>query len=379
MSEPRVLIYAGHSGGHLFPALAFAESFRKRFPKSRLILVSSRKAETFVKTMPEGIFDEFLLMEEFPFPAGISLRSIFFLIKFAQAFAHSSGHLSKIKPDLCVGFGSYVSYPGMKLASMKKIPTLIHEQNLLPGKATQMLARHMDKVAVSFESTFLNAGLKSREVTGLPIRSVLINAAAPKKASPQKNIFHILVVGGSQGAHQLNEAVLQTFSRLSSLELKKIAVTHIAGQKDFDWVLQTYQKIGVTNRVFPFYQNMQELYREADMAITRAGANTLFELALFGIPAILVPYPHADSHQAASADYFTDRKAAICIREEFLTADNLLEKIQAFQSNEGLRHDFSTRISEMATPGAPEALADMAEQLLASREVFSESGPATCP
>ena len=146
----KISVFAGHSGGHLFPAVAFSESLRKRFPQSTILLVTSPKGRVLVERLPKGIFDRVCYLPEFPFPSGLSLRMFSFLLKLPQVFILSSQYLSKEKPDICVGFGSYVSFPGMLLSSWRKIPTLIHEQNLIPGKATNWLAKHADCVAVSF-------------------------------------------------------------------------------------------------------------------------------------------------------------------------------------------------------------------------------------
>lgn len=367
-----VSVFAGHTGGHLFPAIAFSEQLRKKNPGVVIGLVTSPKAKPFLSSVQPGILDRVDYLNEFPFFSGISLRTFHFLLEFARAFGISSRYLSKVKPDLCVGFGSYVSYPGIMLSVWKKIPTLIHEQNKIPGKATKMLARHVDCVAESFEGTMSRGALKRLETTGLPIRSLLYEARRNrglKGAQGGSGKIKILITGGSQGAHRLNEVILECFSRLLPEERKKVAVTHITGQKDFDSVTARYEKTGIEFKTHSFFEKMQELYEEADMAVTRSGANTLFELALFGIPAIAVPYPHAaEGHQEANARHFESQGALWVETEETMTGESLLEKVRLLIHDSGMRQALSEKISKFSALNAAENLADLAMDLLSEEK-----------
>lgn len=367
LQEVKVCVFAGHSGGHLFPALAFAERFKERFPESKIFLITSPKARGILKSHGAVAFDQITFLNEFPLPAGISLRTFTFLLEFARAFLLSYSTLTKLKPDFCVGFGSYVSYPGMRIAAFKKIPTLIHEQNKIAGKATQLLVSHVDRVAVSFDQTF-RPNLSKQVVSGLPLRTKLYQSRDSFRRSftqptPQKPL-NILIVGGSQGAHRLNEIILQSFSLLLPEERQKIAVTHSTGTQDFEWVTETYRRLEMSYKTFPFYENMQQLYREADLAITRAGANTLFELALFGLPAITVPYPHAaENHQEANARHFESRGAMVVMPERELRAEALTGKIREFFAPE-IRFKISEQLNPLAPEDAAVKLVDIACELL---------------
>ena len=376
-----VCIFAGHSGGHLFPALAFAERFRKKFPESRITLLTSPKARPILASLDPRTaeaFDRIEYLNEFPFSSGISLRTFRFLLEFIRAFLLSFQYLSQLKPDLCVGFGSYVSYPGMKLAVWKKIPTLIHEQNKIAGKATRMLARHVDGVALSFPRDFSGnpeSGSPTKTfgddrefIVGLPIRSQLVQAARHFQRSFEvpsvQKPLRIMITGGSQGAHRLNEVILESFSLLLPEERKKIAVTHITGNKDFDKVTESYRRLGMPFKTFPFYDKMHELYQEADLAMTRAGANTLFELALFGLPAVVIPFPFtADSHQDANAGYFESHRG-ICVKsEKELTPQGLKNKILELSSPE-IRKHYSESLSRMVPQDAASRLVEIASELI---------------
>jgi UDP-N-acetylglucosamine--N-acetylmuramyl-(pentapeptide) pyrophosphoryl-undecaprenol N-acetylglucosamine transferase len=363
-------IFSGHSGGHLYPALAFAESLRKKCPQARIHLISSKKARPFVARMAPGIFDEVHLIREFPLPSGISLNLVRFLLELPLAFFETWKYFQNACPDICIGFGSYVSYPGIVLGSLKKIPCLIHEQNLLPGKATRSLVRHADCVAVSFEPTFASARIQNRIVTGLPLRSVFWEKAHDRLHEKKvdsffhKNMFQILVAGGSQGAHRLNEIFLSAIGLLSDEEKAEIAVNHITGKQDLESVAGAYKKMKVQYEAYSFFDGMHELYAKADMAVSRAGASSLHELALFGLPAVIVPYPHAGSHQQANADYYGARGAALVKDENGLSAEWLAEKIQNLKRDPAFRYQLSKNISELASADAAERLVMAAEELL---------------
>ncbi len=363
MKGPRIAVFAGPSGGHLFPALAYAEAVKKKWPDSRIFLISSQRAGNFTRHFPPGLFEELIYLREFPFPSGFSLRSLAFLIEFPRAFMDSSKLLSRVKPDLCAGFGSFVSYPGMRLAMMRKIPNFVHEQNVVPGKATRMLVRHAQVTAQTFENTFEKRACARIETAGLPIREELRKAAAenPRRASGQ---FTVLAVGGSQGAHGLNQKISDAFSRLSSEEKKKLAVIHITGRADMDWIREFYRTGGIQAEVYAFHEKMHELYGKADMAITRAGANTLFELSLFKIPAIVIPYPYAGAHQAENSGYFEKRGALIQLEEKSLTPELILGKIRSLRDDSLERQRLSDRISGFAAQNAAEKLAVLTGQLL---------------
>lgn len=369
--SPVLSLFAGHSGGHLFPALAFAEAFKKQHPQSRLGLVSSIKAKAFTAKMPKDIFDDVYYLPEFPSPSGLSLESLKFLVQLIRAFFLSWRYLSRFKPDLCIGFGSYAAYPGLLLAAAKRMPTLIHEQNVVPGKATAWLMPHVDCLALTFEKTRINKKVNRTIVTGLPIRAQLREIAARawevrrdrvNQAGRQK--LNLLIVGGSQGAKGLNQLILNAISQFSSEEKEKLAVIHITGQTDFERVREEYQKMKFSAETYPFSEKMSDLYQNADLAVTRAGANTLFELALFGTPAFVIPYPHAGAHQAENAVQFYQQKAIRFSLEKDLSGEKLAAEIRVLMNNPEKLNQLSQTIHSLSNPSAAERLAELTEELL---------------
>lgn len=340
MKKKTVLFFAGHSGGHLYPALSVAEEFRKRHPDYRLELVSSPKGRGIFQLPAFKVFDGFHTLISFPLPRGISFRSLIFLLKFALASIQSALLLIWFRPCLALGFGSYVSYPGIMLAVFWKIPAWIHEQNCVPGKATLALALHVDVAALSFPLVERLPAKRCIEI-GLPIRKQLVQAASqsgertfPASFSIERPL-KILIVGGSQGASGINFKILDTFFQFSAGEKRQLAVTHSTGQADEEKVREEYKKMGISAEVMAFSKNMDELYTNCDLSIGRGGANTLAELGLFGVPGIIVPYPHADSHQEKNARYFEKRQAVICRTEKDIEANKelLANDIRMFLNN----------------------------------------------
>lgn len=359
----RIAIYAGPTGGHLFPAQAFAERLRERAPGAGVELVTSRRARKLVANMPAGLFDRVRYLPDFGLPHRVfSVSTLKPLLLAPWLFVQAFAHLWSFRPRLCVGFGSFVAYPGMIAAGALGIPTLIHEQNRAAGKATCWLAPRMKAVAVSFEDTLLPPGVKNIRRVGLPLRKFITQR--PSAFREPGVTLRLLVMGGSQGAQGLNRIVTAALGSLDPEEKEKIAVTHIAGEKDRDRVAGEYQAAGVTSEIHPFYRDMFELFHRTDLAVTRAGANTLFELAFYGIPAFVVPFPYAGGHQKLNAEAFA-RKGGLEYREESPGAEAwLASRIRAVLKGEKRLEPMAEAMSALAKPKAAEELANIALGLI---------------
>lgn len=394
----RVAIFAGPTGGHLFPALAFAEALRKKFPESKVLLVTGERGcpllapviarrhseqgrsnlrDCFVVPLrqepwrsgtprnDEGV--EFLPDFPFPRPNGFEFFVRFprFLIKLAGGFRRSRELLERFRPELAVGFGSYLSFPGLWLSRRRRIPILIHEQNRRLGWANAWLARGADRVAVSFEET---KGI----LTGFPLRSALVEAAAQRKEKNavrrDRERLKILVLGGSQGSRSLNGLWKNALAYFTSEEKSRMAVIHITGEKDFKTIQTMYRSAALEASVFPFHPRMEEIYSEVDLAFTRAGAGTLFELALFSIPALVVPYPHASRHQGENAECFEREGAVRLLPESEASPIRLRNEMAGLMNSESLRSQLSEGLKRLARPDAAERLVETACQLLETKE-----------
>ncbi|MBU9889895.1 MAG: UDP-N-acetylglucosamine--N-acetylmuramyl-(pentapeptide) pyrophosphoryl-undecaprenol N-acetylglucosamine transferase [Candidatus Omnitrophica bacterium] len=358
----RLSVFAGPTGGHLFPAQSFAEGFRRRFSNAVIELVTSRRAEDLVGKVPAGVFERVHFLPDFGFADRFSWKTFKPFLWAPYLFMRSLFYLLKFRPDLCVGFASFASYPGMMTAHLLKIPTLIHEQNLVPGKATRWLAPHMDLAAASFPGTEFSSGLKKVCTVGLPLRSGLVNAREGKTGFAVP--LSVLVVGGSQGAHGLNNAFVTAVGQLSPAERDKLAVTHIAGKQDCSRVESQYREWKMPWTVFPFCGEMNAIYNKTDLAVTRAGANTLFELAYFGVPALVVPYPHAGGHQEANARGFAAMGGLMFVRESAETSVWLRDRLREFINKPQELIGLSRAMTAQARPRATEDLVELAAELM---------------
>ncbi|MFH0984521.1 MAG: UDP-N-acetylglucosamine--N-acetylmuramyl-(pentapeptide) pyrophosphoryl-undecaprenol N-acetylglucosamine transferase [Candidatus Omnitrophota bacterium] len=364
----RLVVYAGPTGGHVFPAQSFSEGFRKRFPDCRIEFVTCSRARPLVEKMSQGTFDGVTYLPEFGLPSGFSWKTLKPFFLFPYLFLQAFLFLRRKKQDLCVGFGSFVSYPGMMMAHALGIPTLIHEQNKVPGKATHWLVPHMDIVAESFEGTRFSRKPKVLHTLGLPLRSVIVRAAANAQGDPVPRPFTLLVVGGSQGAQGLNAIVTDAIAALSDEERSKIAVIHITGKRDRSWVAERYEQLALTNEVHAFSGVMDELFWRSDLAITRAGANTLFELAAFGLPAFVIPYPHAGGHQKYNAESFAERGGLIFHEEDPAAKDWLVEHLRRAIEDPRSLKGMALAVKQLARPNATDALIEIARTLIKNHE-----------
>jgi len=364
----RLVIYAGPTGGHVFPAQSFSEGFRKRFPDSTIDFVTCHRAKSLIDKMPQGIFNSVLYLPEFGFPGRFSWKTLKPFLLFPYLFLQAFFFLKQTKPDLCVGFGSFVSYPGMMMAHWLKIPTLIHEQNKVPGKATHWLVPHMDVVVESFEKTQFLQKPKILHTVGLPLRSFIVEAAARTREGSIPRPLTLLVVGGSQGAQGLNAVVADAIAALSDEERSKIAVIHITGKRNQAWVVERYERLALSNEIHPFYSAMDELFQKTDLAITRAGANTLFELAAFGVPAFVIPYPHAGGHQKYNAQSFAEKGGLVFHEENPEAKGWLVEHLRNTIEDPRSLAGIAKAMKGLAKPMATDELIEIARKLIEAHE-----------
>jgi UDP-N-acetylglucosamine--N-acetylmuramyl-(pentapeptide) pyrophosphoryl-undecaprenol N-acetylglucosamine transferase len=243
-----------------------------------------------------------------------------------------------------------------------EVPSIIHEQNAVPGRSNAMFFRIADRVAVSFEETVRSAGIDPEKavVTGNPIRAAMFKDDKEEALNGfglAKEAFTILVIGGSQGARSLNDAFLRAIAKIDKDMLASLQIIHITGVRDYSRVTADYEATGVTHRVFSFIDRIEDAYSAADLVITRAGASAIFEIAFFGRPMILVPYPLAMSHQASNAGVFADRLAAVMIRESGSLDEALREKVSELFGNRDRRRSLGESARRMSIPEAAENLA----------------------
>lgn len=318
-----VLIAAGGSGGHLYPALAIAEVFIER--GFQVYLLTSKKRPANIK------FNSVNLLEGYSIGWDRSFKGVFrTFFGFLRDFILSTKLLLHLKPLLVLGMGGYTPISPVLAAFIFGIPRAIHEQNILPGLANKLLAPFVNKIFVSFPDT--NFGIFQRKVvyTGLPLRKEFYNITPSKH-----DRFTVLVMGGSQGARIINNNVLEM---VESNLLNDVRVIHITGIKEYERLKDRIEKISSPDyEVYKYKEDIWTLYERADLVISRAGAGTVIELATVNLPAILIPYKGAEGHQYLNAQWLAKRGKYLIIEQDQLSPKCLAEKILKFkdESNTG--------------------------------------------
>ncbi|MDD5409829.1 MAG: undecaprenyldiphospho-muramoylpentapeptide beta-N-acetylglucosaminyltransferase [Methylobacter sp.] len=320
----RIVIMAGGTGGHVFPALAVAQLLME---KGWQVSWLGTKNGLESRVIPEnGIEIDWLSV------AGVRGKGfnskIIAVFKLLMACMQAVKILRKRKPDLVLGMGGFVAGPGGLMAKLLGIPLIIHEQNRVPGTTNRLLANVANQVLEAFPDSF-NKQVNAK-FTGNPLRkqflspdSLLGAKASESKGELTEPDIRILVVGGSQGAKILNDIVPEALAELNNVEVR-----HQTGTAMLEQVKSQYQALGVKAEVNAFIEDMMSAYQWADMVICRSGAMTVSEVAAVGLPAIFVPLPGAiDDHQAANAKYLTDVGAGLMLMQKDLNARTLVEQI----------------------------------------------------
>lgn len=356
----RVLIAAGGSGGHIFPAVALARTLRSQETAVDLMFVGSNKGLDRRIFEKEGFRFKLLSANKLSYRNKLLLP--LFFAKLLLDLIRSFLIIMMYRPKVVIGFGGYVSCPVILAARCLGIPSVLHEQNVVPGRANNLLFRFVSRIAVSFRETEKYTGAYAAKVTftGNPIRREMFrddHAAGIRKFGLDAGKFTILVVGGSQGAHCLNETFLRALGGLESGVRATVQVIHLTGVTDYEWALQQYGSLGVDHSVHSFIDRIEEAYSASDLIVTRSGASAVFEAAFFGRPMILVPYPFAMNHQRENARVFVDRGAAIMLEEKALTDVVFRDAIAGLVGDAGRRSAMAEAARKASVPDAAERLA----------------------
>lgn len=355
----RVLIAAGGTGGHIYPGIAVAQEIVRRDASSKVQFVgTARGLET--RLVPQAGF-ELSLIES----AGLKNVSLGARMKglavLPKSFVSAQRLMRQFQPDVVVGAGGYVSGPVVLTAAMTKRPTLVMESNALPGWTNRVLARFVDRAAVSFEQALPYFRGKAK-VTGNPVRREFFEIPA-KKREPGK--FSLLVFGGSQGARAINEAMVAALPRLKELPVE-LRIKHQTGTADFEKVKAAYDAAGWGERadVSSYIDNMMADFAAADLVLCRAGATTTAELIAAGKASIMVPFPFAaDDHQRKNAEALQVAGAARMILQKELSGERLVEEVQELVSEPKKIDEMEEASRKLAHGDAAAAAVDMIEEL----------------
>jgi len=317
----RVILTTGGTGGHIFPALAVAEELKSRHPQARILFVGGRKGPEERLALQAGL--EFAALPVKPvlgrgiraLGAGFSLLSgVFKALRLQRSF----------RPQAVLGFGGYAAFAQVLAAVMTRTPAAIHEQNSVPGLTNRLLGRFVHRIMVSFPDKAGWFPAEKVRQTGNPVRRAIADMSQDREHTPGRRL---LVLGGSQGAVAVNTAVIEALPRLLKAGVE---IRHQAGQRDVERVRQACAEMGAQARekvrVDAFIEDMAEAYDWADLALCRAGASTVTELAVAGLPAVLIPFPYAThNHQSVNAAFLEDAGAGVRVEQKDLETTDLAQ------------------------------------------------------
>ena len=358
----RVLIAGGGTGGHLYPGIALARELLRRDPATEIRFVGTA-AGVEARVVPREGFSLDLIRV-----AGIKGKSVgvrlkgFLMLPIAAIDAWRV--LSQIRPDVVVGVGGFASGPVVAFAALRRFPTMLLEQNALPGVTNRLLAPLVRAAAVNFEES-LSYFPRTGFVAGNPVRPEFFrpdDKEPNEKTDRPRTAARVLIFGGSQGAHAINVAMVEAASRLAATGLE-LAITHQTGERDLDLVRRAYERAGLPARVEAYIFQIDGEMKAADLVICRSGATTLAELAASGRAAILVPLPNStDDHQRKNAEVLGRAGAALVIEEREL-GDRLAGEIAGLVGDRDRLRTMSAISRSMARPDAAARIADRVEEL----------------
>jgi UDP-N-acetylglucosamine--N-acetylmuramyl-(pentapeptide) pyrophosphoryl-undecaprenol N-acetylglucosamine transferase len=319
------VIACGGTGGHLFPGLAVAESLRDRGHEV-MLFVSEKEVDTLALS---GRTFRFEKLPTVGLPSLYSPAIFGFLRRFNESLSVCRSSYQKFKPQVVLGMGGFTSTAPILAGRMRGIATLIHESNAIPGKANRLTARLVRAVLLGFKECAAFFPKVKTEVTGTPIRTELKRLdrqSAREKLGLRGDLTTLLVMGGSQGASGINQAIIKSLPALHHVPLQ---VIHLSGTREERLVADNYRRENIPAYVSAFHHRMEEVYSAADFTVARSGAASLAEFAFFGLPGILIPFPYAaDDHQSRNAQIFVRANAAILLKESDLSGDLLARNIK---------------------------------------------------
>ena len=316
------LIMAGGTGGHIFPGLALAQELRSRGWAVHWLGTPDSMESRIVPA--EGFALETI---DFSGVRGKGLITLALLpLRLLRAFWQALAVVRRVKPDVAVGLGGYVTFPGAMMAVLAGKPLVLHEQNSVAGLANRVLAGIADRIFTAFPNV-----MKKGQWVGNPLRAAFTQQPGPEERfAARSGPLKLLVVGGSLGARALNEVVPQALALIP--ESQRPIVTHQSGEKQLEQLRASYAAAGVQGELLPFITDMAQACAEADVVICRSGASTVTELAAVGCAALLVPFPFAvDDHQTANARFLVDAGGGWLVQQADLTPQGLAEMIEKWE------------------------------------------------
>ncbi len=357
----RVILSGGGTGGHIYPAIAIADEIKRRYPDAEILFVGAKDRMEMEKVPQAGYPIEGLWISGVD--RSFSLRNFMFPFKLMSSLSRSREIINKFNPDIVIGTGGFASGPLLRVAISKGIPTLIQEQNSIPGITNRILAKYADTICAAYEKVKEVFPAEKTIITGNPVRQDLLevnklrdNALAHFNLSAEKKT--VLILGGSLGARRINRLIENDLKKFNDEDVQLIWQI---GKLYYD----EYKKYDSVNvRAKEFINRMDYAYAAADVIISRAGAGSVSELCIVGKPVLFIPSPNvAENHQAKNALAVTDHDAALMITE-----DELTERFElcffSLLKDERRMHQFATNIKKLALPNATSDIVDEVEKLI---------------
>lgn len=365
----RVLLSGGGTGGHIYPALAMLKEIRERVPQASFLYIGTNKGLEADIVPKEGI--PFESIEITGFKRKLSVDNLKTILRFLQGVRESKRIIRRFKPDIVIGTGGYVCGPVVFAAARLHIPTLIHEQNVVPGLTNKFLSRYATKVAVSFSDSKAYFKRKGVHITGNPRASEVLKGnghLGRKTLSLPQDKKVVLIVGGSRGAKAINQAFLDMLDRLG--ELADCHFVYVTGSVHYEEISQTLSQVKDLKQVTikPFIYNMPDVLAATDLIINRAGASFLAEITALGLPAILIPSPYVtNNHQEKNARWLESHGAARVILEGELSGERLFHEIKDLVTQPKLLEKMKQKSKSLGVPDAGERIYQLIEQLVTNK------------
>jgi UDP-N-acetylglucosamine--N-acetylmuramyl-(pentapeptide) pyrophosphoryl-undecaprenol N-acetylglucosamine transferase len=357
----RLVVGGGGTGGHLFPGIAIAQAFKSKHPENTVLFVNAgRPLEKRVLT-DLGWPQSTISIE------GIKGRGrwtqIKAVFKIPGALWRAYRILKRFRADVVLSVGGYSAGPVAAAATLCGIRTVLHEQNRLPGVTNRILGKMVNRIYLTFEESREFFDTVKVKVTGNPVRDEILSLKDQPVAANNIKTFTILVVGGSQGAHAINQAVVDALPAIKAAD--GVRFVHQTGPEDEVHIKEAYAQLGMDATVSAFFSDMAEQYRKADLIICRAGATTVAEITVVGKAAIFIPFPFAaDDHQTQNAQALVDAGAAEMIRQEDLDGPAIAKLIQGYNENRVLLLDMAARARALGKPDAARVIVNDIFELL---------------
>lgn len=361
----RLLLTGGGTGGHLFPAVAAAQEFQRQLPGTAVLFVGTKRKVDSKSLAVYGFASENIRCY------GLKGKNPVELLKamtyLPLSFFAARRIIRDFRPDLVLGVGGYVTGPVMVAAKSLGIPTVIHEQNSVPGLANRQLGRLVDRICLSLPGSEGRFPAGKIVYTGNPVRQEILHLGENRPPRREGKIT-LVILGGSQGAQAVNRLVAEALPSLPEEARRRLRVIHQTGERDAAFVREQYEKGGLEALVQPFFTDMAAVYGQADLLVSRAGATTLAEIAVVGLPAILIPYPFAaDNHQEINGRYYVAGGGAVQFRQSELEAAALAGQIAGLIDDERKLAAMGKAMKTLAFPDAAAKIVACCRLLLKER------------